>query len=143
VILKVVKSTLEREGHLVDVAMNGKEALNKMNAADFAYDVILTDIQMPVMDGVEFIQRLRENEVLEGLYSGRDRHQLVIAMSANPSVTNGQEYLTAGMDGFLAKPFKIEQFNNIFQAKMESNESSEALLEASSSCKANFRRSSM
>jgi CheY-like chemotaxis protein len=120
VILRMVKMSLEKEGHIVTTAANGADGLAKLNVTNASYDVILSDIQMPVMDGIEFIKRLRENEILESLYTGRDKHQLVIAMSANASAGDGTEYITAGMDAFLAKPFSNKQFNQILEAHMAS-----------------------
>ncbi len=96
---------LRRIGHTVDIAGNGREALIKFRSQH--YDVVLMDIQMPEMDGLEAVKEIRKFET--GL---RDVvRTIVIALT---TTSNKQECIDAGMDGYAQKPFKLEDFNQLF-----------------------------
>lgn len=96
---------LRRIGHIVDVAGNGREALVKFRSQH--YDVVLMDIQMPEMDGLEAVKEIRKFET--GL---RDAvRTIVIALT---TTANRQECIDAGMDGYAQKPFKLDDFNKLF-----------------------------
>ncbi|MBC7956473.1 MAG: response regulator [Cytophagales bacterium] len=97
---------LERLGLEVVVAEDGKEALDRL-AAD-AFEVVLMDCQMPVMDGYQATTRLREIERMGG-----KRRTPVIALTANAFSGDVEQCLAAGMDAHLAKPFAIEQLHAI------------------------------
>lgn len=96
---------LNRRRHQVVVAQNGKEALDTLERQVF--DVILMDVQMPVMDGLEATRQIREREKQTGC------HVPIIAMTANTSSQDQQMCLQAGMDGYIAKPIEI---NKLFAA---------------------------
>jgi len=83
-------------GHSVDVAGNGQEALEKL--AEHDYDLVLMDVQMPELDGLEAVRRIREQE------AGSGRHQLVVAMTAHAMRGDREECLRAGMDDYVSKP---------------------------------------
>ncbi len=87
-------------GVVVDVAVNGKLALDLLQQNN--YDLILMDVQMPVMDGYEATRAIR------ALPNGRS-HIPIIAMTANVMQAEVQQCLDAGMDGFVPKPFKQEE----------------------------------
>jgi len=87
---------LEKRGHRVTVAGNGAEALRVL--ADERFDVVLMDIQMPVMDGMEAVARLREEERHSG------GHVPVIALTAHAMKDDEAQCLAAGMDGYVSKP---------------------------------------
>ena len=90
---------LESLGHTVVVAANGEEACSLCERQQF--DVILMDIEMPIMNGEEATRRIRERENETG------EHVVIIALSAH--LAGDQErFLETGMDGFLQKPFKLE-----------------------------------
>ncbi|QEH36332.1 Signal transduction histidine-protein kinase BarA [Aquisphaera giovannonii] len=91
-------SLLERDGHLVEVAPNGKEALDALAARPF--DVVLMDIQMPVMDGFEATALIREREGRSG------GHVPIIAMTAHAMKGDRERCLESGMDGYVAKPIR-------------------------------------
>jgi signal transduction histidine kinase/ActR/RegA family two-component response regulator len=88
---------LQREGHQVTLAENGAEALQLMKA--LAFDIVLMDVQMPVMDGLEATRRIRELERARG-----DKHHPIIAMTAGAIVGDREKCLAAGMDDYLSKP---------------------------------------
>lgn len=93
---------LETMGCTVDLAENGQEALDMLEAKDNKYDVVLMDCMMPVMDGYEATQEIRERE------KSKDKHQIIIAMTANVMADERDKCLKAGMDDYLAKPVKEE-----------------------------------
>jgi CheY-like chemotaxis protein len=96
---KLLRRLLEKLGHSVEVAANGREAVEKWAAG--SYDLILMDCQMPEMDGYEATREIR---IAEG---GRT-HIPVIAVTANAMPADRQKCLTAGMDAFVSKPIKME-----------------------------------
>jgi CheY-like chemotaxis protein len=89
-------------------ASDGQEALIK--AHQFQPDVILMDIKMPVMDGLEATRRLRE------LPLGRE--MVIIVISAGAFAHNRQQSLDAGSDDFLAKPFRLERLLSLLQSHL-------------------------
>ena len=97
---KVVSRMLERLGHQVEVAVNGRDALERAKAGTF--DIVLMDCQMPEMDGWEATARIRA--ALAG------RHRIpILALTANASDADRQRCLDAGMDAHLSKPLKLER----------------------------------
>ncbi len=82
-------------GHSADVAENGVQALRALG--DQPYDVVLMDIQMPELDGLEATRRIR-------LDFPSDRQPYIIALTANAMVGDRQRCLEAGMDDYIAKP---------------------------------------
>ncbi|TLM65006.1 MAG: PAS domain S-box protein [Deltaproteobacteria bacterium] len=92
---------LKKYGHRVDIAANGAEALTRWDRA--AYDLILMDVQMPVMDGIEATARIRE---MEGVRGG---HVPIVAVTAHAMEEDLLALLDRGFDGYLAKPMKIRE----------------------------------
>ena len=88
---------IKRAGHHVDVAGNGSEALYAVQSAP--YDVVLMDMHMPEMDGLEAAQKIRE-------LAGTERHVPIIALTANAMASDRDNCLSAGMNDFLTKPFE-------------------------------------
>jgi len=91
---------LQKAGHEVIIANNGREALAQL--ACQPVDLILMDIQMPEMGGVEATQAIRAAEKDTG------RHIPIIALTAHAMTGDREQYLAAGMDGYLAKPVRAE-----------------------------------
>ncbi|MBI4906446.1 MAG: response regulator [Acidobacteria bacterium] len=89
---------LEKRGHAVTVASNGAEALEYMRRARF--DLVLMDVQMPVMDGLEAVAQLRHQELTSG------EHVPVIALTAHAMKDDETICLAAGMDGYVSKPIR-------------------------------------
>jgi len=100
---KLALSLLEREGHEVDVAPDGAQAVRMATQSDTPYDLILMDMQMPVMDGLEATRRIRAHE-----RNTRD-HVRIVAMTANAMTGDRERCLAAGMDEYLAKPIKLDE----------------------------------
>lgn len=95
---RVAIGLLERRGHQVDLVQNGREALEALQRE--RYDIVLMDIQMPVMDGLTAVKKIRDLE------EGSSDRQPVIAMTAHAMSGDKERFLEAGMDGHLIKPFK-------------------------------------
>lgn len=93
---KVATALLEKHRHQVRVAENGRIALQHLEDATF--DLILMDLQMPVMDGIEATLCIRRREALTGT------HTPIIAMTADVLKSDRERCLKAGMDGYISKP---------------------------------------
>jgi signal transduction histidine kinase/CheY-like chemotaxis protein len=98
---KLAAAYLGKRGHQLVLAGNGREALERAVVGD--YDVILMDVQMPIMDGLEATRRIRETERRTG------KHVRVVALTAHASPESVDSALSAGMDDYIAKPFKPEE----------------------------------
>jgi CheY-like chemotaxis protein len=92
---------LEKEGHQVEVVVNGRAALAALDGDDF--DLALMDLQMPEMDGFETTAIIRERERTSG------RHLPIIALTANAMVGDAERCLEAGMDGYVSKPVDVRR----------------------------------
>jgi CheY-like chemotaxis protein/HPt (histidine-containing phosphotransfer) domain-containing protein len=95
---KLAGFMLEKDGHAVQVAVNGKEALAACERE--SYDVVLMDLAMPEMDGFEATAAIRAREKSTG------RHVPIIAMTAHALTGDRERCLEAGMDGYVSKPFR-------------------------------------
>ncbi len=102
---KVATIMLKSAGHRVSVAGNGREALDLYKSGKF--DMILMDIQMPVMDGEEACRRIRELE------KDTDKRTPIVALTANAMKGHKEHYLSLGMNGYLAKPIQKENLLKI------------------------------
>jgi len=91
---------LEKAGHEVVTATDGAQALERLREADF--DLVLMDVQLPVMDGVQATARIRADQSL-GARAGVP----IIAMTAYAMGGDREKFLAAGMDGYIPKPFSI------------------------------------
>jgi CheY-like chemotaxis protein len=98
---KVTARLLERRGHSVQVACNGLEALAALDRARF--DVVLMDVQMPEMDGLEATRRIRAKERQQG------RHTPILALTAYAMKGDSERCGEAGMDGYVAKPIRARE----------------------------------
>jgi CheY-like chemotaxis protein len=98
----LASALLERQGHRVLVAANGREALELAETNRF--DLVLMDVQMPDMDGIQATARIREMEEAEA------RHTPIVALTAHAMKGDRDRFLAAGMDGYIAKPIRADTF---------------------------------
>ena len=103
---------LEKRGHHVQVAGDGREALEKLRTADF--DLVLMDVQMPVMGGFEATAAVREME------KGTGRHIPIVALTAHAMKGDRERCLAAGMDGYIGKPIRSEELFEQIEALIPS-----------------------
>jgi len=97
----VVKAVLNKKPYDVDVANNGLEALDR--TARKKYDIILMDLAMPLMDGIQATHAIREN-------TNANQSTTIIAMTANAFAEDREKCLDAGMDDFISKPIDVGVF---------------------------------
>jgi CheY-like chemotaxis protein len=95
---KLVRRLLEKREHEVTLAVDGSEVLALLKKQ--AFDLILMDVQMPVMDGVEATLAIRESEL------GTVLHIPIYAITANAMKGDRENYMASGMDGYIAKPIR-------------------------------------
>lgn len=103
---KVITTFLAQDGHRVDHVENGRLALEAMRRND--YDLVLMDMRMPELDGLETTRQWRAQET-------DDRHIPVIALTANATTEDKNNCLAAGMDEFLSKPVSQEQLRKLIR----------------------------
>ena len=105
--MEIAKFCLEQEDVEVHVALNGQEAVDKFHDSDVGfYDIILMDIMMPIMDGLDATRRIRAMNRTDSLTVP------IIAMSANVFEQDIEKSLAAGMNAYLTKPIKPEQLTS-------------------------------
>jgi len=97
---EVAVALLTKRGHSVVVANDGREALSALDRE--AFDVVLMDVQMPVMDGFEATVAIREKETKTG------NHIPIVAMTAHAMKGDQERCLEAGMDGYVSKPINLK-----------------------------------
>ena len=118
---KMVIALLEKGGHAVVVAENGEIAVDL--AATQNFDVVLMDVQMPVMNGFDATKAIREHEKTSGI------HLPIIALTAHAMAGDRECCLQAGMDEYLSKPLVPEELyarlNEIAEAKTKVSRSEE------------------
>jgi len=105
---KLALRLLQKRGHAVAVAGNGNEALAALEKSRF--DLVLMDVQMPEMDGLEATIELRHRETSSGT------HTPVVAMTALAMKGDKERCMEAGMDGYLSKPIRPEELDNVLDA---------------------------
>ncbi len=103
---KLAKLMLTKGGYLVEVANNGKEALEMYTSRPEDFDIIFMDVQMPEMDGLTATRAIREEEA-NGLRANQGPIAIV-AMTANAMKGDREKCLEAGMDDYISKPIKRE-----------------------------------
>jgi PAS domain S-box-containing protein len=105
---RVAVRILEKHGHRVAVAGNGREAVEALERGPF--DMVLMDVQMPVMTGLEATAAIRTREKLSG------GHTPIIALTAGAMEGDREKCLAGGMDDYMAKPFQTEVLMHVVQA---------------------------
>ena len=104
---KFASATLRKQGHKIDIAENGKTAVEKFEKNK--YDLILMDIQMPIMDGITASRKIRE---IENKRNSKSKVK-ILAVTAYAMENDRQKCLAAGMDEYLTKPFKPDELCNM------------------------------
>jgi two-component system, sensor histidine kinase and response regulator len=104
---KVAVSLLERRGHAVVIANNGREALDTLERERF--DLVLMDVQMPEMDGLQATAAIRERE------RGHGPHIPIVAMTAHAMKGDRERCLAAGMDEYIPKPIRADQLYEVVE----------------------------
>lgn len=105
---RIVTFSLKRYNHEVTIANHGGEAIERF--CERKFDVILMDIMMPVMDGLEATVKIREIEKINNIKPRTP----IIALTANTMDNDRDKCISYGMDEFIAKPFDIEKLKTIF-----------------------------
>jgi two-component system, sensor histidine kinase and response regulator len=107
---KLAQGLLARRGHAVTIAEDGQQALDCLEHQSF--DLILMDVQMPVMDGLDATRAIRARERLSG------GHVPILALTAHALKDDRQRCLDAGMDGYLAKPIRAQTLYETIESVM-------------------------
>ena len=102
----VARGLLEKDGHRVDEAHNGEQGVEK--AASDTYDLVLMDISMPVMDGIEATRAIRKAE-----HAGT--HLPIVALTANAIPSERDRFLAAGLDDILVKPITLSGLRQVLR----------------------------
>ncbi len=106
--MEITVRTLQRAGYQVEEAVDGKQAVDMIEtSADDYYQVVLMDIQMPVMDGLQAVRQIRNSN------RSYVRNLIVIAMSAYADEDDVKKSRDSGMNAHLSKPVRIENFRTI------------------------------
>ena len=105
---KVAMRMLEKRGHHVALATNGREAVDAL--AQRSFDLVLMDVHMPEMDGFEATKAIRDQEKLTG------SHQSIVAMTASAIKGDSERCIAAGMDDYISKPIDIARLDEVLAA---------------------------
>ena len=106
---QVARELLEDEGASVQIASNGQQAVDAVAAAQPAFDVVLMDLQMPVMDGLAAARAIRQGLAMPALP--------IVAMTANALVSDRQACLAAGMNDHIGKPFDLDHLVRVLRTQ--------------------------
>lgn len=119
---RMMRLILTREGHDVHIACDGRDALSVVE--DYEFDIILMDLQMPLMDGIEASRRIRESE-------NGGKNSYIVALTASYMPEKGQELFEAGIDNYIAKPFAVEHLRQMLDYGLDHRKSRKQKLDAS------------
>ncbi|HYB60991.1 MAG TPA: response regulator [Methylomirabilota bacterium] len=108
---RLVMRMLEKRGHFVTLAENGREAVQALARQPF--DLVLMDVQMPEMDGYEATAAIRANE------RGGTRRQPIFALTAHAMKGVEERCIAAGMDGYLTKPIDAKELDRVLESQLE------------------------
>ena len=98
-----VSCALKTDGHTIEIVRDGEEALSKLTAQPDAFDLLITDNNMPRMSGVELVKRLRDTA-----FRGK-----ILVLSAHLSQKNRATYESLQVDGMMPKPFDLHQLRHL------------------------------
>jgi CheY-like chemotaxis protein len=97
---------LTKEGHRVDVAANGLEAVEAVKQNQF--DIVFMDLNMPDMDGMEASRKIRD-------WENGDSHTFIVALTASYLPEIGQSLFDSGMDNYISKPLDVAQVQRLLK----------------------------
>lgn len=103
----LIARLLEKRGHKVSLTTNGREALAQLEKQDF--DLVLMDVQMPEMGGLEATAAIREREKSTGA------HLPIVALTAGAIKGDEERCLAAGMDAYLSKPIQVQKLLGVIK----------------------------
>jgi CheY-like chemotaxis protein len=109
---------LEKRGHKITTAENGKEAVDRF--LDEPFDVILMDLEMPGISGIEAARQIRAKEKASSINT--PAYTPIIAMTAHDEESEKTACLVVGMDGFITKPIDIKSLNQTIQEIVEGSQ---------------------
>ena len=104
---KLISAVLGKRGHVVDIAGNGEEAVEKVRTGEF--DLVLMDVQMPIMDGY------RATEMIRALDDPQKAHVPIIGVTAFGFPESRTRGLKAGMDAYVTKPIDLHAFTTLIE----------------------------
>lgn len=107
---KVILAMLRRTNHAIEVAVDGQDALRALDQAAVPFDLVLMDVQMPIMDGLEATRHIRRDP--------RFRDLPVIAMTAHAMTGDREQCLAAGMNEYLTKPVQPKQLAAVIESHL-------------------------
>ena len=108
---KVVLAILRKKGYQIDVANDGREALNRLEAAPDPYGIVLMDVQMPVLDGLETTRIIRKNQLWDRLP--------IVAMTAHAMNGDRERCLQAGMNSYVSKPVQPAHLVSVIEKLLQ------------------------
>jgi len=120
---------LQKRGHRVTVVGNGREAVELLERS--SYDLVLMDVQMPLLDGIAATTLIREREKETGI------HQPIVALTAYAVKGDQDRCLAAGMDGYLPKPIRPEELDALLQTYISKRTEAQASPAAASAVATN------
>ncbi len=120
--LDLATRLLAKKGHEITTAENGKEAVDRFLEGSF--DVILMDLEMPGMSGIEATRQIRAKEKASSIDT--PVYTPIIAMTAHDEETEKTACLVVGMDGFITKPINIKTIHQTIQEIIEGSQPSRA-----------------
>ncbi len=125
----IAKSSLKKAGHTVTLAANGLEAVHVFEQSrphNTPFDLVLMDVSMPEMDGLDATRAIRDKERTLG------GHLLIVAMTAFATKEYHDKCLASGMDAYVTKPVRIDELNKALELLMTNGEQRPTRLEPSS-----------
>ena len=108
---KLIDRLLQRDGHSVTLVGNGREAIDALKNA--TVDLVLMDVQMPEMDGLEATRRIRARE------RGTGAHMTIVAITANALDGDREKCIQAGMDDYLTKPLRLAELRRVLSSNID------------------------
>ena len=107
---------LEKQGHRTETVVNGEQALASLREKRF--DLVLMDVQMPVLDGVQATKAIRKGQAGAG-----NKHIPIVAMTAYSMAGDSEKFIAAGMDGYVAKPVDVRTLSNVLHTVLKEKSS--------------------